>query len=115
MSVSAPEFTETATLSQQLGFVIGFLRRRYLIITICVLLSLAAGALFLYAAKPMYTASATMMIETHRDSGVLPGTSGGPTDAAWIESQIEILKSADVAAYVVKQLHLADDPAFPQS
>jgi succinoglycan biosynthesis transport protein ExoP len=115
MSVSAAEFTEKATLSQQLSFVTGFLRRRYLIITICVLLSIAGGALFLYAAKPMYTASATMMIETHKGSGLLPGTSEGPTDAAWIESQIEILKSQDVAAYVVKQLHLADDPEFPQS
>jgi succinoglycan biosynthesis transport protein ExoP len=116
MSVSAPEFTETeaASLSQQLGIVTGFLRRRYLIIIICVLLSIAGGMLFLYAAKPMYTASATMMIETHKESA-LPGTSEGPPDAAWIESQIQILRSQGVAAYVVKQLHLADDPEFPKS
>ena len=35
-----------------------------------------------------------------------------PLDSAWIESQIGILKSQNVAAYVVKQLRLADDPKF---
>jgi polysaccharide biosynthesis transport protein len=114
MSVSAPEFTETASISEYLNFAIGFLRRRYLVIAICVVLSTAAGAAFLYAASPMYTASATMMIETHKDP-LITGASDSPPEAAWIESQIEILKSQDVAAYVVKQLHLADDPDFPQS
>jgi succinoglycan biosynthesis transport protein ExoP len=36
-------------------------------------------------------------------------------DASWIESQIGVLKSQGVAAYVVKQLRLADDPDFVQS
>ena len=36
-------------------------------------------------------------------------------DAAWIESQIGVLKSQNVAAYVVKQLRLADDPEFTRS
>jgi succinoglycan biosynthesis transport protein ExoP len=115
MSVSAPEFTAGPTISEQVSLVTGFLRRRYLIIVICVLLSSAMGALFLYAAPPMYTASATMMIETQKDSVLRLGASDGPLDAAWIASQIEILKSQDVAAYVVKQLHLADDPEFPKS
>ncbi len=40
---------------------------------------------------------------------------GGPPDATWVESQIGILKSQDVAAHIVKQLHLADDPIFANS
>ena len=114
MSVIAPEFTESTSLSEHLNFVIGFLRRRYLVIAICVLLSTAVGALFLYTANPIYVASSTMMIETHKDPILQPGSSDG-ADPAWIESQIEMLKSQDVAAYVVKQLHLADDPTFPRS
>src|SRR5262249_43218452 len=35
-----------------------------------------------------------------------------PLDSAWIESQIGVLTSQGVAAYVVKQLRLADDPQF---
>jgi succinoglycan biosynthesis transport protein ExoP len=52
-----------------------------------------------------------MMIETRKmafDS--LLGSA--PPDSAWIESQIALLKSQSVAAYVVKQLRLADDPTF---
>jgi succinoglycan biosynthesis transport protein ExoP len=49
-----------------------------------------------------------MMIETRRSPlQSLPGDA--PPDAAWIESQIEILKSRNVAAYVVKRLQLAED------
>jgi succinoglycan biosynthesis transport protein ExoP len=53
-----------------------------------------------------------MMIETRK--GALQESLGGntPPDSAWIESQIGVLKSANVAAYAVKQLRLADDPQF---
>ena len=33
-------------------------------------------------------------------------------DPSWVENQIGVLKSQGVAAYVVKQLRLADDPEF---
>ena len=36
-------------------------------------------------------------------------------DASWIESQIGVLRSLNVAAYVVKQLRLGDDPDFAGS
>src|SRR5215472_3988162 len=116
MSASAPELTASPSLAAQINIVTGFLRRRYLPIVICVLASLVVGAAFLASATPMYTASAAMMIETPRDLA-LPSArdSAGAPDAAWIESQILILKSQNVAAYVVKQLHLTDDPEFAQS
>ena len=55
------------------------------------------------------------MIEPRK--GLLQQTLGGdpPPDAAWIESQIGVLKSQNVAAYVVKQLRLAEDPQFIRS
>src|SRR5262245_61836735 len=54
-----------------------------------------------------------MIIETRKGSSALPDTFGGmPPDAAWIETQIGVLKSLNVLAYVVKQLRLADDPQF---
>ena len=63
--------------------------------------------------RPTYTGSATMIIETRKGSSALPDTFGGmPPDSAWIETQIGVLKSLNVLAYVVKQLRLADDPQF---
>lgn len=55
-----------------------------------------------------------MMIDTRRSPlQSLPGDA--PPDAAWIESQIQILKSRSVAADVVKRLQLAEDPEFLRS
>jgi succinoglycan biosynthesis transport protein ExoP len=99
----------------QLEFVTNFLRRRYRIVLIGLLLSLPFAALYLFLAPATYTATATIMIEPRKSP--LSQTLGGdpPTDAAWIESQIGILRSQNVAAYVVKQLRLTEDPAFIRS
>jgi succinoglycan biosynthesis transport protein ExoP len=55
-----------------------------------------------------------MMIETRK--GPLEALVGGVSpDMFWIDSQIGILKSQSIAAYVVKQLRLAEDPEFIRS
>jgi polysaccharide biosynthesis transport protein len=53
-----------------------------------------------------------MMIETRKSPLQESLLGNAPPDAAWVESQIGVLKSQNVAAYVVKQLRLADDPKF---
>ena len=57
-----------------------------------------------------------MLLETQR-SPLSESLSGGTAlrDSAWIESQIGILRSQNVAGYVVKQLRLAEDPQFVRS
>src|SRR5262252_6518140 len=100
-----------ASFNQGIDLAVGFLRRRYLGILVCLLLSMAAGALYLVLVPPTYTASAVMMMETHKGS-IQTLLTDGQTDPAWIESQIGVLKSRNVAEYVVKQLRLADDPEF---
>jgi polysaccharide biosynthesis transport protein len=112
MTASGPETPASPTLGERMDFVAGFLRRRYLIILASFLLSLSLGALYFFTAAPTYTASAAILIEPRK--GLLQQTLGGdpPPDAAWIESQIGVLKSQNVAAYVVKQLRLAEDPKF---
>jgi succinoglycan biosynthesis transport protein ExoP len=106
------DFPASPTLGERFDFVTSFLRRRYLIILSLLLPSIAAGALYLYITPPTYTGSATMMIETRKgplQDSLLGNT---PPDSAWVESQIGVLKSQNVAAYVVKQLRLAEDPKF---
>ena len=112
ISANGPEFPASPTIGERIDFVVGFVRRRYLIILTSLLLSLSLGALYLFKTAPTYTASAMMMIEPRK--GLLQQTLGGdpPADAAWVESQIGVLKSLNVAAYVVKQLRLAEDPQF---
>jgi succinoglycan biosynthesis transport protein ExoP len=114
-SVIGPELPASATLGAQIDLVTGFLRRRYLLILLGVLLSLPFGALYLYITPASYTASSVMMIEPRKSP--LEALTGGSSlpDAIWIESQSIALKSLNVANYVVKQLRLADDPQFVRS
>ena len=115
ISASGPEFPASATLGEWFDFALSFLRRRYLIILASLLLSLSLGAWYLFTTPPTYTASSTILIEPRR--GMLQQTLGGDPqpDVGWIESQIGVLKSQNVAAYVVKQLRLAEDPQFIRS
>jgi succinoglycan biosynthesis transport protein ExoP len=111
-SADGVEFSTPTTLGERIDFVIGFLRRRYLSIIICAVLALPLGALYLLTTPSLYIASATMMIETRQSPLQESLLGNAPADPGWIESQIGVLKSQNVAAYVVKQLRLADHPQF---
>jgi len=103
------------TLGAQIEVVTGFLRRRYWLILIGLLLSAPFGALYLRLTPATYTASATTLIESRKNPfDALLGSNAMP-DFAWVESQIGVLRSRNVAAIVVKQLRLADDPTFIRS
>ena len=113
ISASAPQHPASPALGERIDFILGFLRRRYLVIGLSLLLSLALAALYLFTAPRTYTGSAVMIIETRKGASALPDTFGGmPPDAAWIETQIGVLRSLNVLAYVVKQLRLAEDSQF---
>jgi polysaccharide biosynthesis transport protein len=109
------ELPASPTLGAQIDLVTGFLRRRYRLILLGLLLALPFGAFYLYITPATYTASSVMMIEPRKSPfDALMGGSSVP-DAIWIESQSVALKSLNVASYVVKQLRLADDPQFVRS
>src|SRR5436190_8483424 len=97
-------------MGEKIDFALGFLHRRHRSILIGLLAALPLGLLYFVLAPPSYTASSTMMIETQYNQ--TPGQNHAAPDSGWIESQIGILRSGNVAAYVVKQLRLADDPKF---
>jgi polysaccharide biosynthesis transport protein len=113
-SVIGPELPASPTLGAQIDLVTGFLRRRYRLILLGLLLALPFGALYLYITPASYTASSVMMIEPRK--GPFDSLMGSALpDAVWIESQSIALKSLNVASYVVKQLRLADDSEFVRS
>jgi polysaccharide biosynthesis transport protein len=112
--VIGPDLPATASLGAQIDLVTGFLRRRYRLILLGLVLALPFGAAYLYITPPSYTASSVMMIEPRK--GPFEAMTGSSLpDAVWIESQSIALKSLNVASYVVKQLRLADDPQFIRS
>jgi len=110
-----PEFSPTALLRGRISHILAFLGRRYISIILFVLLSIGVGLLYLLATPPIFTATATMMLDTRkqqfqRQSGV----ADVQTDSSWMDTQIGTVKSVNVALLVVKRLHLSDDPKFAQ-
>ena len=81
------------------------------------LIGLAISALHIVTATPLYTAGSTLLVdESKMDVFQRPSVVSDPAaDNAFLESQIEVLRSDLVAREVVRQLGLADiEPPKPE-
>jgi hypothetical protein len=93
-----------------LADVIGVLRRRWATFLLAMRLALGAGSLYLVVAKPSYSATAQVLIDTKRSDS--PGAQFAVVDTAVVESQIETIKTDKIAVAVIKKLALDEDPEF---
>jgi polysaccharide biosynthesis transport protein len=95
---------------------LGFFRRQGFIIVLALLLSLAFGALYFFTTPSRYTGRATLIVDAPRtqffQSQTPPGEAPGVIDSATVDTQIQILKSDDLALSVIRMLHLSDDAEF---
>jgi len=91
-----------------------FIRRQLPLILGIAFLSLALGVVYVLNAPPMYTAQASMIIDTRKVNLFQQPSLIGDTqvDSAAVESQVEILRSENIALAVIRDLRLADDPEF---
>ncbi len=106
----------TASIPEMVATVLGFVRRRLLIIVLTFVTVTAVGVpVVLKLVKALYNATATVLIDNRKYQMFQHQTMVGdtPIDGGYaLESQIEILKSENVGLAVVRKLHLADDPEF---
>jgi succinoglycan biosynthesis transport protein ExoP len=94
---------------------VAFIRRRYPVIVSVMLLSLGLATVYIQTTPPRYTGEAVLLIDSHRldlFQQQHPLGENEPVDTAIVDSQVEILRSEEVALAVIKELHLADDPEF---
>lgn len=93
---------------------VDFVRRQWPIIAIITLLSVILGVVYVLNAPANYTAQATMIIDTNKVNIFRQQSIIGdlPIDSATVESQVEILRSENIALSVIKELRLTDDPEF---
>ena len=91
-----------------------FIRRQLPLILGIAFVSLALGVVYVLNAPPMYTAQASMIIDTRKVNLFQQPSLIGDTqvDSAAVESQVEILRSENIALAVIRDLRLADDPEF---
>jgi polysaccharide biosynthesis transport protein len=110
-----PTDRKDGSIAELADFALGFLRRRFLLIIAVLLAIVPIGEYLVVKLVPAYfAATATIIIDTRKYQIFQHTTMVGDTmiDAAGVESQLEILKSENVALDVIRRLHLADDPGF---
>ena len=110
--------TENSGASAQLdiGQLVAAVRRQARVITYAVLTAVSLGLIYLLTAVPLYTAAVDILIDSRRSQDQLSGTIAELTlDTSAVDSQVEVIKSDNVALLVVKALALDADPEFAGS
>jgi succinoglycan biosynthesis transport protein ExoP len=96
-----------------LAALLAFARRRAAIVALGVALGVAVGGLYAFTAQPKYTAVASLLIDEPAQDLSRIGLAGAAAeDLVAIETQMQILRSQDVAVSVVDALDLTDNPLF---
>lgn len=105
---------DTADAGPSLQGIIRAVRRRLSLMLAVFLLTFAAIAVLTFQLTPVYSATASVIVNT-RDSRVIDigaVISGMPADTAFLDTEVEILRSRALATKVVRRLDLMDDPDF---
>lgn len=97
----------------EIAALLAFARRRAPIIALGIALGVAIGGLYAFTAQPKYTAIASLLIDAPPKDLSRIGVAGvGAEDLVAIETQMQILRSQDVAETVVDTLDLTEHPLF---
>ena len=107
---------ETASPHETLQRYIAFVRQQFLVIALVTLLGVVLGVVYLVTTPPSYTAKAKLIIDS-RKVNLLPVQQQAiwgdfPLDTAAVDSEVEVLKSENVAVSVIENLHLMQNPEF---
>lgn len=113
---ASPDFRPGEISPIDLRRLIGGLVRRFRLFACVALPTLAVVVLYTFMATPKYKATAEIMLEPRSEKitkadEVLPGL---PADSTIVDSQVEVLRSPQLAERVVKSLKLDEDPEFRQ-
>lgn len=98
-----------------LEFIFDFARRRRWVILLSVLFMCGVGFVYFVLAAAPYTAVAILALEPRKFQLFQQSASLGDQSvdtSAEVESQLEVLKSENLALKVINELHLADDAEF---
>jgi polysaccharide biosynthesis transport protein len=107
--------TAEPSAAESFAYALGVLRRQLFVVILFAVLGTGLGLVIVFKAAPTYTATATLLVDTHNfDIVQQPAVSTEMPIVAngAMESQIELLKSDEVALLVIKKLRLWDDPRF---
>jgi succinoglycan biosynthesis transport protein ExoP len=110
-SIAADEPSAAETIARGLGIV----RRQIFVVLALLLVGGAFGAIYILKSPPKYTATATLLADTRKIQLVQEPTvynEASIQSVGAMETQVELLRSDEVALRVIKKLNLAEDPRF---
>ncbi len=90
------------------------LKRSFWTIVVCVAAAVAIAVWYAATTPPGYVATAQLMIEPAKQQLAMPDSNlvDSTVDNAQVESQVEVLRSENIANDVIATLKLANDPEF---
>ena len=109
--VAAHEPSAAETIARSLGVV----RRQIFVVLAFALLGAALGGVYFLRAPPKFTATAILLADTHKMELIQQPTvyDQAPIQSIGaMETQVELLRSDEVARRVIKKLNLSQDPRF---
>jgi capsular exopolysaccharide synthesis family protein len=113
LEAESPE--ENLTLSEVIEQTTGLVRRRFPIFVFITACCFALGLVYLFTTPPSYTSHAMLLIDSSKlrllQEQQTP-LADVPIDTAQVETQVEILKSENIALSVIKEMKLTEDPEF---
>jgi polysaccharide biosynthesis transport protein len=114
LAAPVPEAARQDALSERLVQIRSFLKREFVPIAATMGVCVAFALLYLLMTPPSYTATTTLIIDTRKvqlfeQQSLFNET---PVDTGAVETQVEVLRSENIALKVIKDLHLEDDPEF---
>ena len=115
---SAPIAADEPSAAETIARGLGIVRRQIFLVLAFALLGVALGAIYVLKSPPKYTATVTLLADTRKIELVQQPTvynEASIQSVGAMETQVELLRSDEVALRVIKKLNLSEDPRFIES
>jgi polysaccharide biosynthesis transport protein len=114
-SEPAPRVEHEPSAAETIARGLGIVRRQIFVVLAFAVLGVALGAIYVLKAPPKYTATVTLLADTRKMELVQQPTvydEASIQSVGAMETQVELLRSDEVALRVIKKLNLSEDPRF---
>ena len=111
----SPKAEHEPSGAETIARALGIVRRQMLVFLVFSLIGLALGAVYVLRAAPKYTATVTLLADTRKIELVQQPTimnEASIESVGAMETQVELLRSDEVALRTIKKLNLSEDPRF---
>ena len=114
-SEPAPIVADKSSAAETIARGLGVVRRQIFVVLGFGLLGVAVGAFYVLKAPPKYTADVTLLADTRKMELIQQPTvynEASIQSVGAMETQVELLRSDEVALRVIKKLNLSENPRF---